>query len=79
MYEDLAEHIATIVVVLGLFATIAATGAWHSWRRMEKKIDCAIEALNTIALTLCDKVDWETFNYHRHNGDGRMVHGDRSK
>jgi hypothetical protein len=77
MYPDLAEHITTVVALLSLFAGVAAMGAWHSWKRMENKVDKAVEALQDIAKILCDKVDWETFNYHKHNGDGSMIHGNK--
>lgn len=74
---DLAEHITGIIALLGIGYSVAAVGFWHSWRRMEVKIDKVGEALQQIALILCDRVDWDTFDHHQHDERGRMVHGDR--
>ena len=73
----MTEHIVPIITLLGVGYTVAAIGFWHSWRRMETKIDKIGDALQQIALILCDRVDWETFNHHKHDSEGRMVHGEK--
>jgi hypothetical protein len=74
---DLAEHIIAVVALLAVGWSTAAFMFWHNWTMMEKKLDEVIAALQKIAVTLQDRVDWETFDYHKHDSEGRMVHGEK--
>jgi hypothetical protein len=75
--DCLINHMAEVIVavIIGGYV-VALTGFWYSWRRMEHKIDKLGEVLEMIITKSYDHVDWETFNHHKHDDQGRMVHGD---
>jgi len=74
--NDLSEHISTVEALLAIGWTVAAAFMWYSLRDVLKKIEVIGQSLNKIALLLTDRVDWDTFNHHKHDVEGRMVHGD---
>ena len=73
---SLAEHITAVEGILAIGWTIAAAFMWYSLRDVLKKIEVIGQSLHKIALVLTDRVDWDTFDHHKHDSEGRMVHGD---
>lgn len=77
--QSLAEHVGPLVSVLSLGWIVAAVVLWHAWRDRGRKLDDLTAALRELVERICDRVDWDTFNHHKHNGDGSMVHGNDCK
>lgn len=88
-YEDLNEHIGTIVALLGVGWTIAAVIGWKTFwsslTRIEKnqtayikaQADCQKELPGKYVLKADYETDnteiWEAINHHGHNGGGRVT------
>jgi hypothetical protein len=84
-YTDLAEHVNTLVTLLGLSAGISIFLLWRMLVRMEKKIDemaqhfcaCREELGERFVPRFEHEVEhhglWEALNYHDHDYRGRVV------
>ena len=84
-YQDLGEHVGTLVSLLGLFAGVSALLLWRMLVRMEKKLDelyqhfsaCREELGQRFVPRFEHEVEhhglWEALNYHDHERRGRVV------
>ncbi len=84
-YQDLAEHVGSLVSLLAAFAGVSAFLLWRMLIRMEKKIDevhqhfcsCREELAERFVSRFEHEVEhhglWEALNYHGHDLRGRVV------
>jgi len=89
MTHDLAEHVGTLVALLGVGWAAAATIFWRSIRetlaRIEKKVDGQQTVQTKCREELPEKftlkkdfdaeieIIWEAINHHGHNGGGKVI------
>jgi hypothetical protein len=84
-FQDLSQHVGTLVSLLGLFAGVSAMLIWRMLVRMEKKLDelsnhfcsCREELGDRFVSRFEHEVEhqglWEAINYHNHDIRGRVV------
>jgi hypothetical protein len=84
-YQDLAEHLGTVIALLGVFASLSGFLFWRLLVRMEKKLDQLHDATFHCQTGLADrfigrgefrkeKEDlWGAVNAHSHSSEGRVV------
>jgi hypothetical protein len=84
-YHDLAEHVGTLVTLLGVFAGVSALLLWRLLVRLERKLDelaehfcaCREELGERFVSRFEHEVEhhglWEALNYHSHDLRGRVV------
>jgi hypothetical protein len=83
-YGDLAEHISSVITILGILAAIIAALFWRMLTRMENKID-EIQDLRVICKDeFVSKKEfgdwqisrgplWDRLNHHKHDAKGKVV------
>lgn len=84
-YQDLGEHVGTLVTLLGIFAGVSGLLLWRMLVRMERKLDdlaqhffaCREELPERFVSRYEHEAEhqglWEALNYHEHNFQGRVV------
>lgn len=84
-YQDLSEHVSSLVSLLAVFAGVSGFLLWRMLVRMEKKIDelsghfcsCREELADRFVSRFDHEVEhhglWEALNYHDHDLRGRVV------
>lgn len=88
MQQDLAEHVTTLLLILGTLASCVAFLFWHMFRRMESKMDEWIsehqkcrQRQEEIFVKRPEFDDWKRgrdgiwrrLHSHRHTDDGKVV------
>jgi hypothetical protein len=85
MYQDLGEHVGTLVSLLALFAGVSACLLWRMLVRLEKKLDelyqlcctCREELgerfLSRFEFEIHREDLWGALNRHDHDFRGRVV------
>jgi hypothetical protein len=84
-YKDLAEHLGTVLALLGTFASLSGFLLWRMLVRMEKKLDQLHDDTFHCQAGLAErfmgraefhkeKEDlWGAVNAHSHSSEGRVV------
>jgi hypothetical protein len=84
-YQDLSEHVGSLVTLLGLFAGVSGFLVWRMLVRMEKKLDELANHICTCRQELAERFVprgehevehhgmWEALNYNSHDMRGRVV------